>query len=442
MLVPAMTDDFTPQFFHINDMPDDIRARILKRSQETIETVTDKVRPIIADVQARGDAALIDYAARFDGATLTNLRVTEAEFAAAEALIPAALKSALQHCIRNVRSFHAAQMDRVEGTWMVEVEPGVFAGEKVTPIDSVALYVPRGKNAFPSALYMLAIPAVLAGVRDIIVLTPPTPDGSVDPACLYAARICGITRVYKVGGAQAVAAAAYGTDTIPKCVKICGPGSSYVAAAKMLLSSTIDAGMPAGPSEAIIIADDTADPHNTVLDLLNEAEHGPDSAGILLTPSATLAQYVRDSLPAAIAALPEKQAAWLREVFSTFGAIIQTDDMQKAIDFANDYAPEHLLLKVADTDSVLPHLTNAGEILIGEHTVFTFGNFGIGINHVLPTGGWANTYSCTTVWDFLKRTSLSRVTREGFASISGICAEIAEYEGFPAHKRAITDRKI
>lgn len=418
------------------------KSRILKRSQETIEGVLDVVRPIIQDVKDNGDAALIHYAKKFDGAELTSLKVTDAEFAEAETLISAELKVAIDHCVRNVTKLHAEQMRRVDLDWMVEIEPGVFAGEKVTPVSSVGLYVPRGKNAFPSAVYMLAIPALLAGVPDIVIVTPPTPDGKCDPACLYAAQISGVTNVYKTGGAQAIAALAYGTESIPKVAKVLGPGSSYVAAAKLLLSSVIDAGMPAGPSEAIVLCDESADPHNTVLDLLNEAEHGPDSAGLLVTHDEKLAEYVLENLPAAINTLPAKQADWLRTVFSTYGAIIVTDSMEQSIEIANLYAPEHLLLKVRDPDSVIPKIRNAGEILIGEHTVFSFGNYAIGINHVLPTGGWAHSYSCTSVWDFLKRTSLSRVTSEGFASLAESVTVLTGYEGFPAHKNAVTLRKL
>jgi len=430
------------QFFRWAEISADAKARVMKRSQETIENVTDIVRPIIEDVKKRGDTALIDYAKKFDGAELTSLKVTPAEFDAAEELVSPDVKAALDHCIRNVRTFHMMQMKRVEQEWMEEIEPGVFAGEKVTPIDSVGLYVPRGKNAFPSALYMLALPAKLAGVTKIAIVTPPLPDGSVDPACLYAAKLCGVTDIYKTGGAQAIAALAFGTQTIPKCVKVLGPGSAYVAAAKLLLSSVIDPGMPAGPSEAIVLCDETADPHNTVLDLLNEAEHGPDSAGILLTHSAELANYVHTHLPATIDALPDKQRDWLRTVFSTYGAIILTDSLDQSIEIANDYAPEHLLLKVRTPDAVLPKLKNAGEILIGEHTVFSFGNYGVGINHVLPTGGWAKSYSCTSVWDFLKRTSLSRVNSTGYVSLADPVSVLTEYEGFPAHKNAVTLRKI
>ncbi|PZP54560.1 MAG: histidinol dehydrogenase [Micavibrio aeruginosavorus] len=432
----------TINFFKWSEISDSDKSRILKRSQETIEGVLDVVRPIIEDVKDNGDAALIRYAKKFDGADLSSLRVTEEEFAEAETLIAPDLKAAIDHGVRNVKKLHAEQMRRVETEWMIEVEPGVFAGEKVTPVSSIGLYVPRGKNAYPSALYMLAIPAVLAGVPKIVIVTPPTADGKCDPACLYAAKISGVTDIYKAGGAQAIAALAHGTESIPKVAKVVGPGSSYVAAAKLLLSSLIDAGMPAGPSEAIVLCDEFADPHNTILDLLNEAEHGPDSAGILLTHDEKLARYVLDNLPAAIDALPEKQANWLRTVFSTFGAIIVTESVQQSIEISNLYAPEHLLLKVRNPESYLPQVKNAGEVLIGEHTAFSLGNFAIGINHVLPTGGWAHSYSCTSVWDFLKRTSLSRVTSEGFVSLAETVTAITDYEGFPAHKNAVIQRKL
>lgn len=429
------------QFFKWADISAADKSRLLKRSQETIETVLDDVRPVIEDVRKNGDDALIAYAKKFDGADLKALKVTPQEFIDAEKSLSPSLKQAIDHCVRNVKKFHEAQITRIEKPWMIEIEPGVFAGEKVTPVSSVGLYVPGGKNAFPSAMLMLAIPAVLANVKTIAVMTPPMKDGTCNPASLYAAKISGIENVFKVGGAQAIAALAYGTETIPKVAKVLGPGSSYVAAAKQLLSGIIDTGMPAGPSEAIVLCDESADPDNTILDLLNEAEHGPDSAGLLVTHNAKLARYVLEKLPAAIDALPQPQRDWLTTVFSTYGAIILTDNLEQSIEVANLYAPEHLLLKVKNPDNVLPLLQNAGEILIGEYTSFTLGNYAIGVNHVLPTGGFAHSYSCTTVWDFLKRTSLSEVTREGFETLKDTAIEMTDFEGFPAHKNAILLRK-
>lgn len=419
----------------------DVKARLLRRAQADIESVIETVKPIIADVKVRGDRALIECAARFEKAEIASLKATEEEFDAAEKALPENLKEAIRHCAANVRKFHEAQMARVEKPWMVEIEPGVMAGEKVTPIDSVGLYVPRGKGAFPSALYMLGLPAKIAGVPEIAVLTPPRPDGKADDATLFTARLCGIENVYKAGGAQAIAALAYGTETVPAVRKVVGPSSPYAAAAKKLLADIIDPGMPAGPSEAIVLADETADPHNTCLDILNEAEHGMDSAVLLVTHDKNLAEYVQQSLPGIIAELPEPHRSICASVMKDYGGVVLTSSLKNSIDLCNLYAPEHLHLKVRDTDSVLPQLNNAGEILIGEYTPSTLGNYGIGVNHVLPTGGWAHTYSCTSVWDFLKRTSLSQVTKEGFARLKDDVLTLTDYEGFPAHGDVLRKRR-
>jgi histidinol dehydrogenase len=428
---------------HIWDQTDPAtKARLLKRAQADIESVIETVRPIIADVRRRGDDALIECAAKFEKATLTSIKATEEEFEAAEHALDETLKSAIHHCAGNVRKFHEEQMARVEKPWMVEIEPGVMAGEKVTPIESVGLYVPRGKGAFPSALYMLALPAKIAGVSKIAVVTPPRPDGKADDATLFTAKLCGIENVYKAGGAQAIAALAYGTRTVPAVRKVVGPSSPYAAAAKKLLADIIDPGMPAGPSEAIVLADENADPHNTCLDILNEAEHGMDSAVLLVTHDKTLAQYVQQNLPGIIAELPEPHRSICASVMKDYGGIVLTSSLENSIALCNDYAPEHLHLKVSDPDSVLPLLRNAGEILIGEYTPSTLGNYGIGVNHVLPTGGWAHTYSCTSVWDFLKRTSLSRVTKEGFAALKNDVLTLTDYEGFPAHGDVLRKRNV
>jgi histidinol dehydrogenase len=430
-------------FFIWNDLAPDVRARLLRRSQETIDDVLDQVRPILKDVKERGDQALIDYAAKFDKCTLSKdrIKVTAAEFEEARTRLDPALKTSIERCAANVKRFHAEQMKRVDADWMLEVEPGVFAGEKVTPISSVGIYVPGGKNTFPSAVYMLCIPAVLAGVPEIHVVTPPRKDGSADAATLYAAEISGIKNVYKVGGAQAIAALAYGTDVIPAVRKVVGPGSPYVAAAKLLLSSSIDPGMPAGPSESIVLCDGSAAVETTLIDLLNEAEHGPDSAALLVTHDEKLAREISARLPAAIAAVPEPQRGWLNTVFSNFGGVVLTASLEQSIEIANLYAPEHLLLKVENPDAVIPRLKNAGEILIGEWTAFSLGNYGTGVNHVLPTGGFAHSYSCTSVWDFLKRTSLSEVTEAGFAALSPDVELLATYEGFPVHADVLKKRR-
>lgn len=428
-------------FYRWNETDEATKARIMRRSQANIDDMLAIVEPIIEDVRTRGDAALIEYAKKFDKADVTNLKASAEEFDAAEAALDEDLKAAIQHCVKNVRKFHEEQMARVEKPWMIEIEPGVFAGEQVNAIDSVGLYVPRGKGAFPSALYMLAIPATIAGVKNIAVVSPPTAEGKTDDATLYTAKLCGIQNVYKAGGAQAIAALAYGTKTIPQVKKVLGPGSPYVAAAKRVCSQIMDPGMPAGPSESIVLADETADFENTCWDILNEAEHGEDSAALLITHDEPLAKFVEKNLPIKIAELPEPHRSICTKVMSDYGGIILTESLAQSIEVANTYAPEHLHLKVEDGEKMAKQLLHAGEILIGEHTPSSLGNYGIGVNHVLPTGGWAHTYSCTSVWDFLKRTSISRCTEEGFEALKGSVTTMTDYEGFPAHGDVLRKRK-
>ncbi len=429
-------------FYKWSETPKDVRERILKRAQAEIEDIRDKVRPILEDVRIRGDAALIDYAAHFDRAALTSLKVSEDEFVAARNSLDPAMKKAIDRCVANVRKFHEEQMRRVESKWMVEIEPGVWAGEKVTPVSSVGLYVPGGKNLYPSALYMLAVPAVVAKVPQIVICTPPRPDGSVSDVILYAADVSGVRDIYKVGGAQAIAAMAYGTQTIPKIHKVLGPCSPFGAAAKEMVGGVINPGMPAGPSDAIILCDESADPDNTVLDVLNEAEHGPDSAGLLVTHDEKLARYVHAKLKEEIAGLPEPQKSYLMTNMAAYSGVILTDNLESSIAFANLYAPEHIVLKTKNNDDVLSKLQNVAEILIGENSPSSLGNYGIGVNHVLPTGGMAHSYSCTSVWDYLKRTSLARVDAQGLNALTPAVLAMADYEGFPAHGNVLRKRKI
>jgi histidinol dehydrogenase len=429
-------------FYKWSDTGEQVKMRILRRAQADIEDVLPKVKPIVEDVRLRGDAALLEYAQKFDGAALQSLKVSDAEFETAKRTIDPALKAAIDRNIRNVRIFHEEQMRRVEAPWMIEIEPGVFAGEKVTPITSVGLYVPGGKNLFPSSVYMLAVPAVVAKVPGIIITTPPRPDGSVSDAILYAAYASGIRTIYKAGGAAAIAAMAYGTQSVPRVHKVLGPTSPYGAAAKQLVGGQINPGMPAGPSDALILCDETADPDNTVLDVLNEAEHGPDSAGLLVTHDEKLAKYVHEKLKTAIEALPEPQKTYLTANMASYSGVILTDSLQASIDFCNLYAPEHLIVKTRDPESLLPKILNAAEILLGENAPSSLGNFSIGVNHVLPTGGMAHSYSCSSVWDYLKRTSLAKVTAEGLNALTPATLAMADYEGFPAHGNALRQRKI
>jgi histidinol dehydrogenase len=434
----------TTNFYIWRDTPTDIKRKIFKRSETDIESVKATVAPIIEDVRKNGDEALVRYAKKFDKADvdISAIKATEEDFSRARKKLDGKLKDAIKLCAENVRKFHQIQKDREEQRWLREVMPGVWAGEQISPLPSVGLYIPRGKGAFPSVMYMLCAPAIVAGVPKIAICTPPTAEGHIDDASLFTAELCGIKDVYKAGGAQAIAALAYGTKTIPKVVKVIGPGNSYVAAARRLLSTVIDAGMPAGPSEALIVADETANVKNTALDLLNEAEHGPDSASILVTHSEKLARAVEALLPDLINALPENRRDFCRAGFSSYGGIVLTDSLEETIAFCNEYAVEHLHLKVQNPQGVIPQLKNVGEILVGEYTPIVLGNFGIGVNAVLPTGGYAKTYSATSIWDYQKRTSLAMADRKGYDALKEAVVTVSDYEGFSAHSNALKLREI
>lgn len=432
-------------FYELAKLDASQRARLLRRAEVAIDDLLDYVRPIVRAVRDRGDEALIEFMDRFDHVQLSpdQLRVSREEIAQAHQLLDGDVAAAITAAIANVRAFHERQMPHEQ--WFTSVAPGVQAGEKITPISSVGLYVPRGKGAFPSVLYMLATPARIAGVPRIVVCTPPGPDGSVDPASLVAADLCGVQEIYRVGGAQAIAALAYGTESIASVRKITGPGNPYVSAAKRLLYGTVDVGLPAGPSEAILLADESADPELVARDLLIEAEHGPDSSSLLVTASARLAEAVTALLPDKIAALPEPRQGFCRAGFEGekgTGGIVLTATLQDALDFVNEYAPEHLAVQVREPFALLPHLHNAGEILLGPYAPFSMGNYSVGTNAILPTGGFAHTFSCTSVYDFLKRTGLAYLTAEGYAHLSETTRRLAEFEGFPAHAQAVTARPV
>lgn len=432
-------------FYELATLDENQRKRLLRRSEVQIDNLLEYVRPILAAVRERGDEALLEFTARFDHVQLdaTKLRVSREEIEEAHSKLDPNVKSALEYAIANIRSFHARQMPHEQ--WFAEVAPGVVAGEQITPISSVGLYVPRGKGAFPSVMYMLATPASIAGVPRIVVCTPPAPDGSVDAASLVAADLCGVHEIYRAGGAQAIAALAYGTQTIARVHKITSPGSGYISAAKRLLYSTVDVGLPAGPSEAILLADESADPEILARDLLIEQEHGPDSSALLVTPSRTIAEAVLRLLPAKIAVLPEPRQGFVRtglESAQGTGGIILTTNLSEALAFVNEYAPEHLEVHVREPFATLPRIKNAGEILIGPYTPISAGNYAVGTNAILPTGGFAHTFSCTSVYDFLKRTSIAYVKAEGYPAIRKAVETLAEFEGFPAHAIAVQERPV
>lgn len=432
--------DVSINFWKWSELDADTRRRVLSRSEQDISSAVEVVRPIVEAVRQEGDAALLRYTEKFEGAKLSpdSLRVSEDEFAETERSLDVALKTAIERAVENVRVFHAAQVP--SAMEMIEVRPGLIAGERALPVDSCGLYVPRGRGSFPSMVYMLAVPASLAGVERIVMVSPPESDGSINPACLYAARLCGVHEVYKVGGAQAVAALAYGTESIKPVSMITGPGSAYVAAAKHLVSHIVNTSLPAGPSESVVLADSSADAWKVAVDLLIEAEHGKDSSALLVTDSLSLAEKVAGYLRDCIVRLPEPRQSFVRSVMSGYGGIIVASDIREAASIVNDYAPEHLLINTRDPFFTLSLIKNAGEILLGENTPFSIANYATGPNAVLPTGGKAKVYSPVSVRDFIKFSSVVYASKEAFEDIRGDVIRLAEFENFPAHAAALKNR--
>jgi histidinol dehydrogenase len=415
------------------------RTRLLTRTEADLSHILPAAQKIIDDVRGEGDRALIRLARELDKADIgtSGIAATEADFDAAEKSIEPELKEAMEFAAGSITKFHRDQMPNE--MWMHEIRKGAFAGDRVRPIPSVACYVPRGKGAFPSVAMMTTLPAKVAGVKDVAILTPPGADGKVDAATLFAARIAGVNRVFKAGGAQAIAAAAYGTETVPRFSKIIGPGSPWVAAAKRLVAHVIDTGTPAGPSELIVLADDTADGRIAGLDLLVESEHGPDSSAYLLTWSRRVADEALKAIPEYWKSMSEQRVAFSSSVLSgPVGGILLARDRNQAIGFVNDYAPEHLEILSNEPFQYLGEIEHAGEILLGEHTPVTLGNFVLGPNHVLPTSGWAKTASPLSVHDFLKRTSIAYATSVGYAGVARHAHALARYEGFDAHANAVS----
>jgi histidinol dehydrogenase len=416
-----------------------IPAALYRRTETDLSGIIAKVEPIIAAVCEEGDAALLRFAKAYDGVTADSitLRATEEEFETAFANFDAEMIETLKLAIDNIRRFHEAQ--KPEEMWMKEISPGVWTGDRMLPIDSVACYVPRGKGAFPSVVNMTCIPAMVAGVKRVVIITPPGPDGRVDAGTLVAAKLIGVTEIYKCGGAQGVAAVAHGTPTVPKCEKIVGPGSPYVVAAKRLLAQVIDPGTPAGPSEALILADDSAAGALAALDLIIESEHGPDSSAYLVTDSPRVAEEARAALPGYWAEMDLKRAGFSRAVLcGPHGGIVLVKDFVTAVEFVNGYAPEHLEILTAEPFATLGQIRNAGEILLGRYTPVTLANYLLGPNAVLPTNGAARTGSPLCVFDYMKRASIAHVTSAAYPALAKHAHRFASYEGFDGHARAVS----
>ncbi len=414
---------------------------IMKRAETDISEHMKLAKEVSDDIRARGDEAVLEYTAKFDHVTLSKdaIKVRPEEIEEGYNRLDNETREAIAYAAKNIRNFHEKQLP--EEMWFTEVDKGLLVGEKTTPIVDVCLYVPRGKGSFPSVLLMLGVPAVVAGVEKIVVVTPPNEEGNVDDAILAAAKIVGITEIYKVGGIQAVSAVAFGTEAIPKCHKIIGPGNSYATAAKRVLANYIDAGLPAGPSECIILADENADPEKVALDWMIEAEHGPDSAALLVTHNAELVEKAAKIVERQLEKISDKRREFVTTNFNTYGGAIITNSLEESIDFVNDYAPEHMEVMTEKPFEILPKIKNAGEILLGDYTPVTLCNFVLGPNAILPTGQFAKTYSSVSVFDFLKRSSVGYASKAGFEMVRDYAYRFATVEGFDTHGLAVKERK-
>ncbi|HQR99914.1 MULTISPECIES: histidinol dehydrogenase [unclassified Polaromonas] len=405
-------------------------------SADTDAAIEQRVAGILADVQQRGDAAVLEYTARFDGLTAASmhaLELTQAELKAAFDTIPAAQREALQAAARRVRSYHEAQKKANGESWSYRDEDGSLLGQKVTPLDRVGIYVPGGKAAYPSSVLMNAIPAHVAGVGEIIMVVP-TPKGEKNALVLAAAYVAGVTRAFTIGGAQAVAALAYGTQTIPKVDKITGPGNAYVASAKKRVFGTVGIDMIAGPSEILVLADGSTPADWVAMDLFSQAEHDELAQSILLCPDAAYIDAVQEAINRLLPTMP--RAEIIAKSLTGRGALIHTRSMEEACAISNRIAPEHLEVSSRDPHRWEPLLKHAGAIFLGAYTSESLGDYCAGPNHVLPTSGTARFSSPLGVYDFQKRSSLIEVSEAGAQTLGKIAAELAHGEGLQAHARA------
>ena len=413
----------------------DFKAR-LHWSAETDAGIEQRVADILADVQVRGDAAVLDYTARFDGLqaeSMAELELTQAELKAAFDALPDEQRSALESAAKRVRSYHEAQKKASGESWSYQDEDGTLLGQKVTPLDRVGIYVPGGKAAYPSSVLMNAIPAHVAGVGEIIMVVP-TPKGEKNALVLAAAYVAGVTRAFTIGGAQAVAALAYGTATVPKVDKITGPGNAYVASAKKRVFGVVGIDMIAGPSEILVLADGSTPPDWVAMDLFSQAEHDELAQSILLCPDAAYIDQVQMSINRLLPEMPRRDI--IAKSLTDRGALILTRSMEEACEISNRIAPEHLEVSSLDPHRWEPLLKHAGAIFLGAYTSESLGDYCAGPNHVLPTSGTARFSSPLGVYDFQKRSSLIEVSESGAQILGKIASVLAHGEGLQAHARA------
>jgi histidinol dehydrogenase len=409
---------------------------IMERSSQDVSSVYEHVRRIVEEVRQKGDAPLLEANREFkEDVSRADLKATSEEIERAYDLVDHAVVESLRVAAKNIIRFHRAQTERE--MWSIEVSEGILAGRMIRPMDRVGCYIPGGRAAYPSTVLMTAIPAAVAGVEEIVLTTPPGKGMIVNPATLVAADVAGCREIYKAGGPWGIAALAYGTETIPRVDKIVGPGNKYVTAAKMIVYGRVDIDSPAGPSEALILADETGDPLLIALDFLSQIEHDPDSAAVLVTPSRDLAEAVCREIDREFPSLLRKDifAASLAK-----SSVIIAADMDRAIDFSNDYAPEHLQVLTRDPFFVLSKIKHAGSIFLGAYAPVPVGDYASGTNHVLPTAQCARMFSGLSVDDFIKKPTFQYLSKEGLRSLKKVVTTLAEAEGLPNHARAVLAR--
>ena len=421
-------------FKRLEEMKDEDLRGLLSR-EVGIEDVLPGVNEIVMEVASKGDKALFEYTKKFEGAKLDDLRVSQEEIDAAYETTDEKLIVALSQSAENIFAFHYMQRDH--DFWMTEVSPGVSVGQKVVPLDSVGAYVPGGRAAYPSSALMNVIPAKVADVPRIVVCTPPKADGSVTPLTLVAADMAGADEIYKLGGAQAIAAMGFGTESIDRVHKIVGPGNIYVTAAKMLMRGTVEIDFPAGPSEVLIIADRTADPSVIAADMIAQAEHDPKSLSVLVATDELLARAVAEELGAQAASAARGEIV---EQSLDHSAILVAVDLDEAVDFSNAFAPEHLEIITIDPMEALRYVRHAGSVFLGRYTPVAAGDYASGTNHVLPTSGYARLFSGLNVDHFTKKLTVQMITEDGLRGLEDTITTLAEAEGLKAHAESVRKR--
>jgi len=415
------------------------RQTILSRSRGDVSEVLAQVAPILAALRREGDAESLRQHRQFKAdLTLADLEATPEEIAAAYRAVDPEVLAALKAAAANIEKFHRAQQDRE--MWAMEVQPGILAGRLSRPLERVGCYIPGGLASYPSSALMTIIPAKVAGVQEIIAATPPGPGMAVNHATLVAAHLAGASRLFKIGGPWAIGSLAYGTELVPRVDKIVGPGNKYVTAAKLLVFGVVALDSPAGPSEVLILADETAEPRLLAIDFLSQVEHDPEAAAVLVTPAAELAQKVVEIINSELPHLPRREIIEAALAPSKYSAALVAKTLEEAVEFANLYAAEHLQIVTREPFALLPRIRHAGSIFLGPNAPVPVGDYASGTNHVLPTGGCARMFSGLSVDDFIKKPTFQHLSREALASLKDTVITLAESEGLPLHARAVAER--